>query len=324
MATAAAARPGADREASAGAPCLEVRTTYAPAAPVHLRQTLRSLSRGSGDPSFRVVGDVVWRAVRTPHGPGTLRLTPGASCVEASAWGPGAEWLIAGVPELLGHGDDWSTLDVSQNAFLADARRRLPGLRLTRTNQVVQMLVPAVLEQKVTSTEAWRAWRQLVRAHGEPAPGPIPEGLTVPPDAAAFKRIPSWEWHRAGVGPQRSATVMRVCAVAAALERTLDLGRGGDEIQKRLRSVVGVGVWTAAETSQRAHGDGDSPSVGDYHLPALVGWALLGKPVDDDGMLELLEPWRGNRERVMRLITASGFSKPRFGPRMTIQDHRFH
>lgn len=301
-----------------------VSTRYAPSEPVHLHQTLRGLSRGSGDPAYRVVGPHVWRAVRTPCGPATLRLTPGPSCVDATAWGPGAEWLIASVPEMLGHGDDWSGLDVSANAFLADAWRRSPGLRLTRTNQVVQMLVPAVLEQKVTSTEAWRAWRQLVRAHGEPAPGPAPEGLTVPPDAATWARIPSWEWHRAGVGPQRSATVMRVCAVAAGLERTLALGRGGDEVQKRLRSVVGVGVWTAAETSQRAHGDADSPSVGDYHLPALVGWALIGKPVDDDGMLELLEPWRGHRERVMRLIGASGFRKPRFGPRMTIQDHRHH
>jgi 3-methyladenine DNA glycosylase/8-oxoguanine DNA glycosylase len=291
---------------------------------VHVHQTLRGLSRGGGDPAYRVVGSAIWRGVRTPHGAATLRLEPGPSCVDATAWGDGAEWLIAHVPELLGEGDDWSGLDVAGNAFLADARRRLPGLRLTRTNQVVQMLVPAVLEQKVTSTEAWRAWRQLVMAHGTPAPGPAPEGLVVPPDAAGWAKIPSWEWHRAGVGPQRSATVMRVCAVAAGLERTLALGRGGDEVQRRLRSVVGVGVWTAAEASQRAHGDADSPSIGDYHLPALVGWALIGKPVDDDGMLELLEPWRGHRERVMRLIGASGFRKPRFGPRMTIQDHRYH
>lgn len=299
-------------------------TVYRPAEPVHLHQTLRPLSRGAGDPSHRVIGPSVWRAVCTPEGPGSLRLTAIDSAVEAVAWGSGAEWLIAHVPELLGSGDDWSTLDVTGSAFLEDARRRLPGLRLTRTNLVVQMLVPAVLEQKVTSVEAWRAWRQLVRAHGTAAPGPAPEGLTVPPDAATWAKIPSWEWHRAGVGPQRSATIMRVCAVAAGLERTLSLGRGGDEVQKRLRSVVGVGVWTAAETSQRSHGDADSPSVGDYHLPALVGWALIGRPVDDDGMLELLEPYRGNRERVMRLIGSSGFSKPRFGPRMTIQDHRGH
>jgi 3-methyladenine DNA glycosylase/8-oxoguanine DNA glycosylase len=301
-----------------------ITTTYRPTEPVHLLQTVRNLTRGASDPCFRVVAGAVWWALRTPEGAATLHLSPVASGVEAQAWGPGATWAIERVPELLGHGDDWSGLDVSGSEFLSDARRRLPGLRLVRTNLVVQMLIPAILEQKVTSTEAWRAWRQLVSRHGEAAPGPAPLGLVVPPAPATWARIPSWEWHRAGVGPQRSATIMRVCAVAPGLERTLALGRGGDEVQRRLRTVVGVGVWTAAETSQRAHGDPDSPSVGDYHLPATVGWALIGKPVDDDGMLELLEPYRGHRERVMRLITGSGFRKPRFGPRLTIQDHRFH
>jgi 3-methyladenine DNA glycosylase/8-oxoguanine DNA glycosylase len=112
--------------------------------------------------------------------------------------------------------------------------------------------------------------------------------------------------------------------VASSLERTLADGRGGPAVASKLRSIPGIGVWTAAETTQRAHGDPDSPSVGDYHLPAVVGWALIGKPVDDDGMLELLEPYAGHRQRVMRLIEASGFRKPTFGPRMTIQDHRRH
>ena len=301
-----------------------LESVWSPAQPVDVRATLRPLSRGSGDPAWRVVGPQLWRAVRTPRGAATLCLTPRRDGVHAATWGPGAEWLLASVPEMLGAGDDWSGLDVSAHPFLADARHRQPGLRLLRTGLVVEALLPAVLEQKVTSREAWRAWRELVRRHGEPAPGPAPEGLTVPPDAATWRRVPSWEWHRAGVGPQRSDTVMRVCAVAAGLERTTALGRGGAEVERRLRSVPGVGVWTAAETMQRAHGDPDSPSVGDYHLPALVGWALVGAPVDDDGMLELLEPWRGHRERVVRLITGSGFSKPSFGPRMTIQDHRWH
>jgi len=299
-------------------------TRYRPVEPVHLRQTLGCLARGVGDPAQRVVGGAVWRAVRTPEGPASVRYESGRDGVHVAAWGEGAAWAVSTAPALLGRDDDWSGLDVSAVPLLAEARRRLPGLRLTRTEQVLQVLVPAVLEQKVTSTEAFRAWRWLVRRHGDPAPGPAPEGMVVPPDAAGWRRVPSWEWHRAGVGPQRSATVMRACAVAEGLERTLALGRGGDEVARRLRSVVGVGPWTAAETSQRAHGDPDSPSVGDYHLAALVGWALVGRPVDDDGMLELLEPWRGQRHRVVRLITGSGFAKPRFGPRMTIQDHRGH
>jgi len=276
---------------------------------------------------MRFVQGSAWRTLRTPLGPATLQLRRGTGPtggIEATAWGEGAQWAIAGVPELLGEGDDWSGFDVSHVPLLAETWRRNPGLRLLRTRQVFEMLLPAILEQKVTGVEARRAWRQLILAHGEVAPGPAPEGMRVFPTAEVWRLVPSWEWHTAGVGPQRSATVMRVARVAASLERTLDVGRHGQTAAVRLRSIPGVGVWTAAETTQRAHGDPDSPSVGDYHLPAIVGIALAGSPVDDDGMLELLEPWAGHRQRVMRLIGLSGVAKPARGPRMTIQDHRRH
>ncbi|MBC7724126.1 MAG: DNA-3-methyladenine glycosylase 2 family protein [Burkholderiaceae bacterium] len=299
-------------------------SVWAPAIPVDLAKTLRPLSRGAGDPTMRSHATSVWKTLRTPLGTATLHLRQTGAHIEADAWGDGAEWAIAHVPELLGDGDEEGDFDVSANAFLSDARRRLRGLRLLRTNLVFEAMLAAILEQKVTGLEARRAFRALVLAHGEPAPGPAPEGMRVFPTAVAWRRIPSWEWHRAGVDPQRSRTALAAATVAAGLERTLALGRGGEEISRKLRSVPGVGVWTAAETSQRSHGDPDSVSVGDYHLPATVGWALIGKPVDDDGMLELLEPWRGHRQRVMRLIEGSGFAKPRFGPRITIQDHRAH
>jgi 3-methyladenine DNA glycosylase/8-oxoguanine DNA glycosylase len=223
------------------------------------------------------------------------------------------------VPQLLGARDDWSDLDVSSNAFLEDARRRVPGLRLLSTGLVLEALMPAIIEQKVTTVEAWRAWRQLVLKHGEPAPGPAPAGMRVFPSAQAWRMIPSWEWHRAGVDPRRSKTAVGVASVATGIERVTAV-----DADARLTSLAGVGPWTAAETSQRAHGNPDLVSVGDYHLPAIVGWALIGKPVDDDGMLELLQPWAGQRQRVMRLILASGFHKPRRGPKITIQDHRWH
>jgi 3-methyladenine DNA glycosylase/8-oxoguanine DNA glycosylase len=251
-----------------------------------------------------------------------LRLRQGA--VDVVAWGPGAEWVIAGVPELLGEGDDWSGLDVSGNPFLADSLRRNPGLRLLRTRQVFEMMLAAILEQKVTGKQARQSWRALLGKYGSPAPGPAPEGMRVFPTAETWRRVPSWEWHRAGVGPERAAAAVRAAVVAASLERTVEQGRGGPAVERALRSIPGVGVWTAAETMQRAHGDPDSPSVGDYHLPAMVGLALVGRPVDDDGMLELLAPWAGHRQRIMRLIETSGFVKPRRGPRMIVQDHRGH
>jgi 3-methyladenine DNA glycosylase/8-oxoguanine DNA glycosylase len=301
-----------------------VETVYRPGHPLNLRQTLSPLLRGPADPTHRWEGLALWRTVNTEAGPATLHLVQRGDEVRATAWGLGAAIVIAGVPELCGQGDDWSELDLSPHPYLREVWRGMPGLRLLRTNAVFEALIAAIIEQKVTSIEARRAWRYLLTKFGTEPPGPAPQGMRVFPDAAVWRRIPSWEWHRAGVGPQQSATAMRATAVASALECTLALGRGGADVAKKLRSLPGVGIWTAAETTQRSHGDPDSPSVGDYHLPSTVGLALIGMPVDDDGMLELLEPYAGHRQRVMRLIEATGIRKPMRGPRMPIRDHRRH
>ena len=192
---------------------------------------------------------------------------------------------------------------------------------------MVDALIPAVLEQKVTALEARRSYAVLLRKFGGPAPGAgpdpaVPADLMVAPTPQQWAAIPSWEWHRAGVGPQRSATAVRVAGSASGLERLARLPAA--EAAKKMQSIHGIGVWTAAETTQRTHGSADQVAVGDYHLAAYVGWALAGKPVDDAGMLELLEPWEGHRQRVVRMLQLGGFRKPAFGPRMTIQDHRGH
>ncbi|WP_022882384.1 DNA-3-methyladenine glycosylase family protein [Gryllotalpicola ginsengisoli] len=305
-------------------------TTYAPAAPVDLRATLAPIGRGPYDPTtqwdgaqhstggFGRGGSAVWRTFHTPSGPVTLRLEQAAvgAPVHARAWGPGSEWAIAGVPELLGAGDDWSQLDLSRHPFLAETLRRNPGLRLPRTRRVFEALAPAILEQKVTSLEAYREWARLVTRFGHPAPGPAPARLRLAPTPAEWRRIPSWEWHQAGVDPTRSRTLVEAAARADAIERATDA--------RTLTSLRGIGPWTAAETFQRSHGDPDQVSVGDYHVPHFVGYALAGdRHCDDAGMLELLAPWAGQRQRIVRLILASGRLPERRGPRATITDHRF-
>jgi 3-methyladenine DNA glycosylase/8-oxoguanine DNA glycosylase len=203
---------------------------------------------------------------------------------------------------------------------LRDAARRYRDVRLGRTHLVIDALVPAIVEQKVTANEAFRSWRQLLTRFGAPAPGPAPDGLRTPPDARAWALIPSWEWHRAGVGPERAATVVRAIRAAARLEAAAVAG--ADALDRALRAIPGIGAWTSSEVRQRALGDPDAVSVGDYHLPKDVGYVLTGERTDDAGMLRLLQPWAGNRYRVIRLIELTGAHAPRRGPRATIYDHR--
>ncbi|MFE6778372.1 DNA-3-methyladenine glycosylase family protein [Streptomyces sp. NPDC057702] len=294
--------------------------TWVPPGPYDLARSLGVLRRGPGDPAFRVTADgAVWRASRTPQGPGTIRIARHGEAVEGRAWGAGAPWLLDRLPALLGAGDD-PTPFRPRHRLVHEAHRRHPGLRLIRTGLVLESLVPSILEQKVTSDEAYRAWRLLLSRHGEPAPGPEP-GLRVMPDARGWALIPSWEWHRAGVDAKRSDTVVRAARVAGRLEEAaeMDLARA----TARLQAVPGVGPWTAAEVLQRSNGAPDAVTVGDLHLPRIVGYALTGRRgADDATMLELLAPYADQRHRACRLILLAGVVPPRRAPRFTPGDIR--
>jgi 3-methyladenine DNA glycosylase/8-oxoguanine DNA glycosylase len=302
---------GVPRQASAPG---RVRT-YVPDGPLDLGLVLGPLRRGPGDPTFRAMPDgSLWRASRTPAGPGTLRVSARGDEVRGEAWGPGAEWLLERLPELLGAADDPSAF-APRHRLVAMARHRRPGLRLTRTGLVMESLIPSILEQKVTADEAYRAWRLLVRKFGEPAPGPAPGRMCVMPDARTWALIPSWEWHRAGVDNKRASTILRAVRVAARLEQAVGMEPGA--AQARLEVVPGIGPWTSAEVVQRSHGAPDAVTVGDLHLPGIVGWALAGdRDADDSVMLELLEPYAGQRHRAARLILLSGRVPGRRAPRM--------
>jgi 3-methyladenine DNA glycosylase/8-oxoguanine DNA glycosylase len=281
--------------------------------------TLAPLRRGPRDPSFQVCGDgTIWRTSRLPTGPVAAQISRAApNAAHCVAWGSGAEEFVETLPALLGADDDASDF-VPRDPTVAAAHRRVPHLRLGRTGQVLEALIPAVIEQRVPGADAFRSWRVLLTKFGTPPPGPAPAGMRVPPSAQTWRNIPSWEFHRANVDPRRAQTVVSCARRAASLERLA--AQPAAHALEALQSLPGVGAWTAAETVQRAFGDADAVSVGDYHIPKMIGWTLVGRPVDDDVMLELLEPMRPHRHRVVRLLEASGLAyEPRRGARLPVQ-----
>jgi 3-methyladenine DNA glycosylase/8-oxoguanine DNA glycosylase len=287
-----------------------------------LSGVLAPLRRGRGDPTWRSAGEgsAIWRVTTTPDGPATMRVQRRADgAVVGQAWGPGSTWALDGLPALLG-ADDRPEDFVAHHPLVADAHRRMPGLRLGASRRVWDSLIPAVLEQKVTGVEARRSWRELCRRFGDPPPGPAPEGMRVPPTPAQIRAVPDWEWHRAGVDSARRRAILACAAVAHRLERACELG--GEPGRELLRRVPGIGVWTAAEIAQRAWGDPDAVSFGDFHIPTVVGWALVGRPLDDAGMLGVLAPYAPQRQRAVRYVEVSGFRRPRFGPRFAPRDYR--
>jgi 3-methyladenine DNA glycosylase/8-oxoguanine DNA glycosylase len=299
-------------------------------ARIDLRRTLAPLRRGYGDPCWHLDGGDIWRGANTPDGPVTLRLRehPTSGAIRASAWGGGSAWALDALPDLVGANDDLEPFDALLSArgnqgsgarghtTVRDLHRRQPGLRIPRSRAIVEALVPIVLEQKVTGVEARQSYRDLVAGLGPAAPGPAGDrGLKAPPLPCVLACTPSWTWHRLGVESKRADTIRRACARADRLEEAAAMAPA--EAYRRLTAIPGIGPWTVAELSLVALGDPDAVVVGDYHLPNQVAWVLAGMArADDSVMLELLEPFRGQRGRVMRLITTAGHSAPRRGPRL--------
>jgi 3-methyladenine DNA glycosylase/8-oxoguanine DNA glycosylase len=295
---------------------------WRPEWPCPAGSILRQHRRGAGDPTYRQVGERHWRGLRTPLGPATLAVEARHrdGVVEARSWGPGADWALESVPALLGAEDDVTGFEPGGHPVLADAWRRWSHWRQGRTGLVMESLLPAILEQKVTGQEAFGGFRMLVHRYGERAPGPVRElRLWVQPAPATLRRVPSWEWLRMHVDPARSRAVVTAARVADALERTV--GLPGDEVERRLCSLPGIGRWTAAEVRQRAHGDVDAVSFGDYHVAKDVGHVLAGREFDDAELEEFLEPWRPHRNRVPTLLGLAGLRRPRHGARMAPRTH---
>ncbi|MHC6177361.1 DNA-3-methyladenine glycosylase family protein [Glutamicibacter sp. X7] len=315
----------------------EVRGRYQPEHPVDLLSSWSIFRRGLGDPTIRLERAEAWLALDTPLGDATLHVTlpdPGAG-VCFVAYGPGARWAADQVPQLFGAGDDWSAFDdpafFSGLPELVQRSRSLHrALVLPRTSRVFVPAAGAVLEQRVTGIEANYAWRWLIRHAGRQAPGPCPASLRLFPTPREILGLKRWDWQAARVDASRATTLRHLAEAASRLEwwgpeeleTSKPHARPPGTLEAALLAVPGIGPWTVAETLQRSHGSADHISVGDFHLADFVGQVLTGHRVDDATMLSLLEPYRGHRQRVVRLLQLSGVRKQAFGPRYAPLDHR--
>ncbi|MFI5199871.1 MAG: DNA-3-methyladenine glycosylase family protein [Candidatus Limnocylindrales bacterium] len=285
--------------------------------PYDLGRTLGPLAHGRGDPTIRVEADRVRRATRTPDGPAAQELVLAGASIRIRAWGPGAGWLVDHAVQLLGLADRPAEFRPG-HPLLDELARRYAGVRIGRTEAVVEALVPAILEQKITGDEARRVYRSLIREHGIPAPGPL--GLRLGPSADRLAGLPYYAFHPLGLERRRAELLRRIGAAAGRLEALTRIDPA--DAGARLQQIPGIGPWTAGEVGRVALGDPDAVSIGDYHLPSLVCFVLAGERSGDDArMLELLEPWRGQRGRVVRWLELgsrdlAGLGPARRGPRL--------
>ena len=281
--------------------------------PYDLARTLFPLRRGTGDPTMRIEGREAWRAARTPEGPATLLLQQGDGRVRATGWGPGTPGgRSTTLPALIGAEDDLSAFEPRDDVMaqgVEGAPGRAPHAGAGRRAHVDRR-DPGAEGRRARGPPSVAADDDAV---SEPAPGE--GGLLLPPDPSRVAELPYFRFHPWGVERRRAQVIRAVCARAASLEALADVPP--EDARRRLETIPGVGPWTSAEVARLSFGDPDAISVGDYHVPSLVTWALAGEPRGtDERMLELLEPYRGQRGRVQLLLEASHISPPAYGPRM--------
>lgn len=277
--------------------------------PLDLRRTLSPLHG-------RFADDGWWLAARTPEGSGSIRVSRTREELLGEAWGEGAEWLLGRLPAIAGLGDDPSRFHTNDEV-VSDLHRRNPGLRFGRTGLVFDSLVSSICGQKVTGREAGQAMRGLYRRFSDPAPGPD-GAIRLPPDPERMASAPYWEFHDLHL-EKRRADVLRRVANRHAEVNALD-SVDTAHAEAILLSLDGVGPWSVAKTLEVSHGDPDQVAVGDFHFKHMVVHHLTGRDRGtDEEMLELLEPFRPHRGRVVRLLGLLG-SEPKFGPRMPARD----
>lgn len=271
-----------------------------------LTSTLVTVRAGIDDPTMHVAPGEVWRASWTPAGPVTLHLRELGDEVIVEAWGDGAQWALEHASELVGLHDRLQGFDASSHPALLQISEGLVGLRLPRTNNLIEALLWAVATQGSSVFEAQRAYRQLVMALGVPAPGS--RELRTPPEPGALAGATSYDLHTYGFERDRADILLRIGAQSRRLEelQSLDV----QQIRQDLSTIDGLADGTVELAMLIAIGDADATPTGDQRRSREVGRVLAGEPhADDSRMLELLEPWRGHRGRVIRLIEAGASQK---------------
>jgi len=278
--------------------------------------TLSVFASGRFDLTTRLEHRSFWRATFTPDGPATLHLWWDGASVDAEAWGPGADWMLARVPGLIGNDDAGYRPGDDDHPAVRRAHRNHPGLRIGASGTLYHELLPIIIAQRITSGEAVRQWERLCRRLGDPAPGPA-RGLLLPPAPNRILGRPAWWFHPLGIEAKRAETLRVVARHATRIDEWAELTPL--DAAAKLALLRGVGLWTVGSALGPALGDADAVPVGDYHVPHIVSWALAGEARGtDERMLELLEPYRGQRGRVIRLLIADGHRPPAFGPRQRV------
>ena len=268
-----------------------------PRGRIDLNQTLSWHRSGKSDPTSREAPGEFVKAFRTPDGPVTLYVQQLPRAWRFQAWGAGRDWILDRADQLLQPTDPPLP---RHHPLVEQLDRARGGLRVTRTPWIEDLVVATILQQRVQTRDAFRAFGQLARLRPEPAPGPFT--LLLAP--RVYRVATPAHLAQLGVEEKRGSTLLRLHALEKRLERAYDATH--EEVRCWLQSVRGIGPWTCESVMGLGMGDPDALPTGDLHYPHTISERLTGyRWSSDQEMEQHLEPYRGVRFRVLRLLVSS-------------------
>lgn len=292
-------------------------TTLRLPEPYDMQRTLWLAGMGQRDPTLRIRETAAQLGFVTPVGPVSVSARRENNELTIRCLGDGAEWIAPRLPDLFGVNDRPHTFEPTGKAL--ELVQKWPGVHLPTLPLVFHRLVQVVLQQLVSWHDALHGWREIVRRFGTDAP----DGeLRLPPSATELSKLGYYDLVQCGILPKQARLILRLSREVARLERLA--ATNTDALTTYLLGTQGIGDWTVQHLLGCACGHADAVLTGDYGLPHTVAWFFRGKErSDDQEMLQLLEPYRGHRFRVLNLLWQSGVVAPRRGPRMRTNRWRF-
>ncbi len=201
--------------------------------------------------------------------------------------------IVTRVRRLFDVGADIETIDahLSSDPLLAPLVAQHPGLRAPGGWDGFELAVRATLGQQISVTAARRLAGQLVALHGKPVPAAHVSHPSLSHVFPSAKRLASAESLGLAMPSARQAS-LKALAEAAVADPNLFRPFGTiEEALVRLRSIRGVGEWTAQYIALRAIRETDAFPASDIGL--LRGAAMLdGARPTSAGLLDRAEPWR--------------------------------
>jgi 3-methyladenine DNA glycosylase/8-oxoguanine DNA glycosylase len=272
--------------------------------PVHFLRTFSMQGLGPYDPTVNLSEDRFCKAFFYHGEPAAIEICRDGDALQVTAYACDARELVDETVAGLEQDDRYADFSTEDSGILR-LHSMLPGLRLPRVPWLYDMTCSAILQQRVRWVDAAREWRRITNRWGAAAP----LGLRAFPPAEVMAAVPRFELERMGIDAKRAAALLRFAKELRFVR--FRAGMDFTALRQLLLRVPGIGPWTAESVLGYGAGDVDAAIPGDLHLPRVVCYALAGEfRGTDERMMELLEPFRGHRFRIIRLLYAAGLDVP--------------